>query len=109
MPGEKVLLTGESGSGKSTLVNHVASRLGSESVVLHCRGPKEDAAAVLARESGKVFDEARAEVIEGLHMVQYVYGTARQPTGQVIESEIAAKDLYVRRKPRGVVARADKT
>jgi aldehyde dehydrogenase (NAD+) len=61
-------------------------------------------ATVLARESGKVFDEAKAEVIEGLHMVQYVYGTARQPTGQVIESEIEAKDLYVRRKPRGVVA-----
>jgi aldehyde dehydrogenase (NAD+) len=61
-------------------------------------------ASALARESGKVIDEARAEVVEGLHMVQYVYGTARQPTGQVIESEIAAKDLYVRRKPRGVVA-----
>jgi aldehyde dehydrogenase (NAD+) len=64
----------------------------------------DELAKVLARESGKVFDEARAEVIEGLHMVQYVYGTARQPTGQVVESEIAAKDLYVLRKPRGVVA-----
>jgi aldehyde dehydrogenase (NAD+) len=64
----------------------------------------DDLAAVLARESGKVFDEARAEVIEGLHMVQYVFGTARQPTGSVVESEIAAKDLYIRRKPRGVVA-----
>ncbi|HUY89565.1 MAG TPA: aldehyde dehydrogenase family protein [Pirellulales bacterium] len=61
-------------------------------------------AEVLARESGKVLDEARAEVVEGLHMVEYVFGTARQPTGQVIESEIEAKDLYVRRKPRGVVA-----
>ncbi len=61
-------------------------------------------AEVLARESGKLIDEARAEVIEGLHMVQYVFGTARQPTGSVIESEIEAKDLYVRRKPRGVVA-----
>lgn len=61
-------------------------------------------AEVLARESGKLIDEARAEVVEGLHMVQYVFGTARQPTGSVIESEIEAKDLYVRRKPRGVVA-----
>lgn len=61
-------------------------------------------AAILARESGKIIDEARAEVIEGLHMVEYVFGTARQPTGQVIESEIEAKDLYMRRKPRGVVA-----
>jgi len=61
-------------------------------------------AEVLARESGKLIDEARAEVIEGLHMVQYVFGTARQPIGSVIESEIEAKDLFVRRKPRGVVA-----
>ena len=61
-------------------------------------------AQVLVRESGKVLDEARAEVVEGLHMVEYVFGTARQPTGQVIDSEIEAKDLLVRRKPRGVVA-----
>lgn len=61
-------------------------------------------AAILAKESGKILNEARAEVIEGLHMVQYVFGTARQPTGQVVASEIAAKDLYVLRKPRGVVA-----
>lgn len=64
----------------------------------------EELARVLACESGKILDEARAEVIEGLHMVQYVFGTARQPTGLCIESEIEAKDLYVRRKPRGVVA-----
>ena len=61
-------------------------------------------ASVLAQESGKILDEARAEVVEGLHMVEYVFGTARQPTGSVIESEISSKDLYVRRKPRGVVA-----
>ena len=37
-------------------------------------------------------------------MVQYVCGTARQPIGDCVASEIAGKDLYVRRKPRGVVA-----
>jgi type II secretory pathway predicted ATPase ExeA len=42
------LLVGPPSSGKSTLVNHVADRLTRDSVVLHCRGPKEDAAAVLA-------------------------------------------------------------
>jgi type II secretory pathway predicted ATPase ExeA len=41
-------LIGPPSSGKSTLLNHVAAQLGSDSVVLHCRGPKEDAAAVLA-------------------------------------------------------------
>jgi aldehyde dehydrogenase (NAD+) len=64
----------------------------------------DELARVLARESGKLLDEARAEVVEGLHMVQYVFGTTRQPSGQVIDSEIEAKDLFVRRKPRGVVA-----
>lgn len=64
----------------------------------------DELAAVMSRESGKIIDEARAEVIEGLHMVQYVYGTARQPIGDCVASEIADKDLYVRRKPRGVVA-----
>lgn len=63
----------------------------------------DELAAVIARESGKLLNEARAEVIEGLHMVQYVFGTARMPTGHVIASEIEAKDLYERRKPRGVV------
>jgi aldehyde dehydrogenase (NAD+) len=68
------------------------------------RGEIDALAAALAQESGKVLDEARAEVVEGLHMVEYVFGTARQPTGSVLESEVSAKDLYVRRKPRGVVA-----
>lgn len=64
----------------------------------------DELAAVLARESGKILNEARAEVIEGLHMVEYVCGTARMPIGEAVASEIASKDLYVRRKPRGVVA-----
>jgi aldehyde dehydrogenase (NAD+) len=68
------------------------------------RGEVDSLAAILARESGKVLNEARAEVVEGLHMVEYVFGASRQPIGSVLESEIAAKDLYVRRKPRGVVA-----
>lgn len=64
----------------------------------------DDLARVLARECGKALDEARAEVVEGRHMVEYVFGTARQPVGQEVASEIEAKDLYIRRKPRGVVA-----
>ncbi|MEX2186446.1 MAG: aldehyde dehydrogenase family protein [Pirellulales bacterium] len=64
----------------------------------------DELAAVMARENGKLLNEARAEIVEGLHMVQYVFGTARQPTGEVVASEIESKDLYVRRKPRGVVA-----
>src|SRR5205814_3476903 len=61
-------------------------------------------AQLMARECGKVVSECRAEVIEGLHMIQYVFGTGRMPAGEVIASEIPEKDAFVRRKPWGVVA-----
>jgi aldehyde dehydrogenase (NAD+) len=61
-------------------------------------------AELMARECGKNVTECHAEVIEGLHMVQYVFGTGRMPFGDVIASEIPEKDAYVRRKPWGVVA-----
>jgi aldehyde dehydrogenase (NAD+) len=61
-------------------------------------------ALLMARESGKNITECRAEVVEGLHMVQYVFGTGRMPVGEIVASEIAEKDSFVRRKPWGVVA-----
>jgi aldehyde dehydrogenase (NAD+) len=64
----------------------------------------DNLAQLMARECGKVVSECKAEVIEGLHMVQYVFGTGRMPIGQVLASEIPDKDAYVRRKPWGVVA-----
>jgi aldehyde dehydrogenase (NAD+) len=64
----------------------------------------DNLARLMARECGKVITECRAEVIEGLHMIQYVFGTGRMPTGDVLASEIPEKDAYVRRKPWGVVA-----
>src|SRR5262245_41427251 len=54
-------------------------------------------ARLMARECGKVITECRAEVIEGLHMVQYVFGTGRMPMGEVLSSEIPEKDAYMRR------------
>jgi aldehyde dehydrogenase (NAD+) len=65
----------------------------------------DDLARLMARECGKNVTECRAEVVEGLHMVQYVFGTGRQGVyGEVVASEIPEKDAYVRRKPWGVVA-----
>jgi aldehyde dehydrogenase (NAD+) len=60
-------------------------------------------AELMARECGKNVTECRAEVVEGLHMVQYVFGTGRMPFGEVVASEIAEKDAFTRRKPWGVV------
>lgn len=64
----------------------------------------EALARLMARECGKVLTECRAEVIEGLHMVQYVFGMGRMPMGEVLSSEIPEKDAFVRRKPWGVAA-----
>ena len=64
----------------------------------------ENLSQLMARECGKVITECRAEVIEGLHMIQYVFGTGRMPMGEVLSSEIPEKDATMRRKPWGVVA-----
>lgn len=62
-------------------------------------------ATLMARECGKNITECRAEVVEGLHMVQWVFGAGRAGVyGEVIASEIAEKDAFTRRKPWGVVA-----
>ncbi len=62
-------------------------------------------ATLMARECGKNVTECRAEVIEGLHMVQWVFGSGRTGVyGDVVASEIAEKDAFTRRKPWGVVA-----
>jgi aldehyde dehydrogenase (NAD+) len=59
---------------------------------------------LVARESGKIVNEARADVVEGLHMVQYVFSTARMPHGQAVPSEFAEKESFILRRPKGVVA-----
>ena len=58
---------------------------------------------VVTRESGKEISEGRADVVEAAHMVELAAGNARHPHGDVVPSEIASKDSYMRRRPRGVV------
>src|SRR4051794_35368303 len=64
----------------------------------------DNLATLMAHECGKTLAECRAEVVEGLHMVQYVLGPGGMPAGTIVASEIAEKDAFVRRKPKGVVA-----
>ncbi len=64
----------------------------------------EQLSRLMSRECGKAINEARADVTEGIHMAQHVFGAARMPAGDVIASEIAEKDAYVIRHPKGVVA-----
>ncbi len=58
---------------------------------------------IVTKECGKEISEGRADVIEAYHMVEWAAANARHPHGDVIPSEIASKDAYMRRKPRGVV------
>ena len=64
----------------------------------------EALARLVARECGKAINEARADVTEGLHMVQFQFGRTRMPYGDFLASEIAEKDSLALRKPKGVVA-----
>tara|TARA_Y100000034_G_scaffold43496_3_gene53092 strand:- start:17803 stop:19290 length:1488 start_codon:yes stop_codon:yes gene_type:complete len=55
-------------------------------------------------ETGKNYNESVAEVNEALHMAEYAWGCAKQSYGEMIASELADKDAYMLRKPKGVVA-----
>lgn len=64
----------------------------------------EELARLMAREMGKPVNECRADITEGIHMAQYFFGRGRMPYGDVVASEIAEKDSYMLRHPKGVVA-----
>ena len=57
---------------------------------------------IVSEESGKPLNEGVADVIEAAHMVEWAAGDARHPHGDVVPSELPARDAYMRRKPRGV-------
>ena len=63
----------------------------------------DELAEVVTTECGKEISEGRADVVEAYHMVEWAAGNARHPKGDVVPSEIASKDAYMRRQPRGVV------
>jgi aldehyde dehydrogenase (NAD+) len=67
------------------------------------RDRHEELGEVVTKECGKEISEGKADVTEAWHMVEWAAGDARHPHGDVVPSEIPAKDAYMRRKPRGVV------
>ena len=62
----------------------------------------DDLGATVSEECGKEISEGRADVVEAAHMVEWAAGDARHPEGDIVPSEIPAKDAYMRRKARGV-------
>ena len=63
----------------------------------------EELGEIVTKECGKEISEGKADVTEAWHMVEWAAGNARHPHGDVVPSEIPAKDAYMRRQPRGVV------
>ncbi len=67
------------------------------------RSRTDELGEIVTKECGKEISEGKADVVEAAHMVEWAAGDARHPNGDIIPSEIAAKDAYMRRKPRGVI------
>ena len=66
------------------------------------RDRHEELGEIVTKECGKEISEGKADVTEAWHMVEWAAGDARHPKGDIIPSEVASKDAYMRRKPRGV-------
>lgn len=64
----------------------------------------EELAEAITLDTGKTINESRAEVVETLHMFQYCFAKSKMPSGEILDSEIPEKDVYVFKKPKGIVA-----
>ncbi|WP_153720730.1 aldehyde dehydrogenase family protein [Sporosarcina cascadiensis] len=64
---------------------------------------KEHLAQVLTKEMGKVVEEARGEVQEGIDMAYYMAGEGRRLFGETVPSELQDKFAMSVRAPIGVV------
>jgi succinate-semialdehyde dehydrogenase / glutarate-semialdehyde dehydrogenase len=64
----------------------------------------DDLARALTLEGGKPLEEARGEVLWGAEFLLWYAEEARRPWGEILASGGPRQRLYVRRRPRGVVA-----
>src|SRR5699024_2471494 len=64
---------------------------------------KEQLAQVLTKEMGKVIEEGRGEVQEGIDMAFYMAGEGRRLVGETVPSELSNKFAMSVRAPVGVV------
>lgn len=65
---------------------------------------KEELARRMTEDMGKVLEESRGEVQEGIDMVYYMAGEGRRMLGQTMPAELPNKFAMVVRDPVGVVA-----
>lgn len=72
-------------------------------VAFKLKEKKEYLAEILTREMGKVIEEARGEVQEGIDMALYMAAEGRRLFGETVPSELANKFAMSVRAPIGVV------
>ena len=65
---------------------------------------REELAAILTREHGKVLDDARGEVIRGIEVVEFASGAPQLLKGEYSDTVGTGVDSYSLRQPLGVVA-----
>ena len=64
----------------------------------------DDLGRLMTREEGKIFKEARGEIIKGLNLVEYYVGEGWRIEGRTRPSEMARTFTYTVRRPLGVVS-----
>jgi succinate-semialdehyde dehydrogenase / glutarate-semialdehyde dehydrogenase len=64
----------------------------------------DDLARAMTLEGGKPLEEARGEVLWGAEFLLWYAEEIRRPWGEILASNGPSQRLYVRRRPRGVVA-----
>ncbi|MFQ5796008.1 MAG: aldehyde dehydrogenase family protein [Candidatus Bipolaricaulia bacterium] len=65
---------------------------------------KEELSKLMTREMGKVLNEARGDVQEGVDMTYYIAGEGRRLHGYTTKAELPNKATYARREPIGRIA-----
>jgi len=63
---------------------------------------KEELARLMTRENGKVLDETRGDVQEGIDTAYYAFGEGRRLFGRTVPSELPNKTQLTRRRAVGV-------
>ncbi len=64
----------------------------------------DEIARLMTREEGKIFREARGEVMKGISLIEYYAGAGFRMGGKTLPSEVRDTFTYTIRQPVGVVA-----
>ncbi|RJG09497.1 CoA-acylating methylmalonate-semialdehyde dehydrogenase [Massilia cavernae] len=69
-----------------------------------CQEHTDEFAAMLTREHGKTFDDAKGEVARGIEMVEFAVGIPQMMKGEFTDQIARGIDAWSMRQPLGVVA-----